>query len=259
MAVSNEYIDIFNECIDRLHQGDEIHVILDDYPEMASQLRPMLETGRAINRIAYPSADVQAAQQRVEPAVQRAITGSSGGIWWIVSVLVIAGLGAGFWLAGTGAGMSAESTPTASPAAATVTAVPVTPSAVMAVTDDATPDTSDTLFILEGPVSRMTADSLTIYNTDITIPRDDARFAALQPGDVIRIEVEQRNDGFLVVDFQLRNATLVISGSGDVWRDDNCNNPPPAWVSGGADGWRQRCLPPNSQPRGRGGSAASDS
>jgi hypothetical protein len=256
MAVQNEYIEAFNTCIDRLHQGDDLTTILTDYPDMAPQLRPMLEAGQAIHRIAYAPADVQQAQQRVEPAVQKAINGggSSSGIWWIISVIVPVAIGAGLWLAGVSPvdnQASREATATVSPA--------LVPAATVQMTVAPAVDTSDTLMILEGPVTSITDERITVYDTAIDIPANDARFAALQPGDVLRVEFEQTQNRLLVVDFQLRNATLIISDSGDVWRDDSCSNPPPAWVSDGAAQWQQRCLPSDTHNRGRGGSAASSS
>jgi hypothetical protein len=252
MAVQNEYIEAFNTCIDRLHQGDELNTILDDYPDMAPQLRPMLEAGRAINRIAYAPADVQQAQQRVEPAVQNAITGGgSSGIWWIISVIALIGIGAGLQVAGVslpGNQINAEATVTVSPAVMPAATVPIAPSA-----------TSETLMIFEGPVNSITSDYITVYDTEIAIPADDARFAALQPGDVIRLELDRTESRLEVVDFELRNANLISSDTGQVWRDDNCNNPPPAWASDRAAQWQQRCLPSDTHSRGRGGSAASES
>lgn len=57
--------EILNECIDRLAAGEDLEVILQDYPEQADHLRGLLQVGEMVHQAVYPQADVAAAQQRV--------------------------------------------------------------------------------------------------------------------------------------------------------------------------------------------------
>jgi hypothetical protein len=248
MIAQNDYTEALNTCIDRLHEGDDLERILSDYPEMAAQLRPMLEAGQAIRRIQYSPVEVQQAQQRIDPAFQQVLRNSSGGgFGWISGLLLVVIVTAAIWL--TGGNFSDDMTAIE----ATATALP-TATATIQPTPSTAADASDSIVIIEGPVSDAGKNRLTIYDTVITV--DDARVRGIQPGDVLYVEAKQTGQVLQAVDFQLRGVQLLVSDSGEIWRDDDCSNPPPAWVSGGVARWQQRCLASGTQSRGRGGSAS---
>jgi len=63
----------FNDCIDRIAQGQSLDDCLRRYPQYASTLRPMLEAGRLVQRIQIQPADVLAAQTRVRRRFEDAL------------------------------------------------------------------------------------------------------------------------------------------------------------------------------------------
>ena len=58
--MSKKFDDILNECLDRAAKGEDVEQCLRDYPELASQLRPLLE----------PASKVQASSDAVQPRPQ---------------------------------------------------------------------------------------------------------------------------------------------------------------------------------------------
>lgn len=63
----------FNDCVDRLAQGQSIDECLRRYPQFASALRPMLEAGLLVRRIQIQPADVAASQMRVRRRFEDAL------------------------------------------------------------------------------------------------------------------------------------------------------------------------------------------
>ena len=59
------FVNAFNDCIDRLANGETIAECLRRYPEYAIDLRPMLEAGLLARRAESDSAEVLAAKMRV--------------------------------------------------------------------------------------------------------------------------------------------------------------------------------------------------
>lgn len=100
MAVNNnDFVEALNICIDRLNDGEMVDAVVQDYPAIASQLRPMLEAGRVSRRAKFSSADVQAARDRAEPDILEVIDTTFGGgfsfsggmIIPIIIILIISG------------------------------------------------------------------------------------------------------------------------------------------------------------------------
>lgn len=91
MATSNQMIEIFDTCVNRLADGEQVETILLDYPEIASDLRPMLEVGLLFPKVRFPAAEVALAQKRVQAQVDTALGGSSAP-WWVggsLSLMII--------------------------------------------------------------------------------------------------------------------------------------------------------------------------
>lgn len=68
-----ELLNAFNDCIDRLHQGQSIDDCVRQYPHHASVLRAMLETGQAVRRARINPLEVAQAQERVRYRVAEAV------------------------------------------------------------------------------------------------------------------------------------------------------------------------------------------
>ena len=58
--MSKKFDDILNECLDRVARGEDVEQCLRDYPELASELKPLLET----------ASKVQASSDAVQPRPQ---------------------------------------------------------------------------------------------------------------------------------------------------------------------------------------------
>nr|MBA3873542.1 hypothetical protein [Anaerolineae bacterium] len=89
--------EVFNDCVDRLGQGQSIDDCLRRYPQYASTLRPMLEAGALVQRMRIQPAQVLTAQTRVRPRFEDALrapprkrmSGASRFIYAIAAVLII--------------------------------------------------------------------------------------------------------------------------------------------------------------------------
>lgn len=68
-----DIISAFDDCIDRLNTGATVADCLEVYPHYASQLAPMLNTGRLVDRARIDPAEVQAAQVHARVRVLEAI------------------------------------------------------------------------------------------------------------------------------------------------------------------------------------------
>lgn len=64
-------IEVFNDCVERLHAGQSVEDILHQYPNYADSLRPMLEITRGIQRMRAPSAEIAESQNRLRSEVLR--------------------------------------------------------------------------------------------------------------------------------------------------------------------------------------------
>lgn len=273
MTVRDDLIDALSVCIDRLNSGEDSEAILNDYPTLARQLRPMLEAGRVFERVRYPSADVTAASEAVEPLLRQTIRqlfrGGWGGMGWIVLVLLLGGaLIVGiFALNGTpipasDAAQTAEST---AEAPVSIPSETVQDSDSAATTEIPAP-TSDSIIIIVGTVTAINANVLTVYDMSFELAPDDPVLTALRIGDALRIEATRSGRAGIiqVIDITSINVTVVVN-DGEVWRGGDCMVAPPVWAQSQAGEWYAACTssPPDSGggaapgSRGRGGSGSS--
>lgn len=81
MAVRDDLIEAFSDSIDRLNDGEDLEVILASYPDLANQLRPMLEAGLLFPRARFMPADVNTAQETIEPTIQQTVRTVFDGGW----------------------------------------------------------------------------------------------------------------------------------------------------------------------------------
>lgn len=287
MAISPDLVEALNQSIDRLQQGETIDEVLNQYPAQAGQLRPMLEAGALFQRVRYTPAEVTAAQNRIEPAVQQAAEAAfKGGLrgTWPGLLLLVVIVSGGMILAifATGQGNDKAAPDTLSPTStmtstAITTEMPVMPAAVATSTaiptittraTEATPTITaiptstapdqPPIMVIEGPVEAITEDSVTIFDIVIKLDPDDPLLNAVSIGDVLRIEGEYLlNDATVTITvinitFVEIDAYVNDDENGTVWREDaaNCNNPPPDWAP--ANGWRRRCEGTNNASSGRG-------
>jgi LysM repeat protein len=70
---SPDLLNAFNDCIDRLAEGQSVDDCLRDYPQFARDLRPMLETGRLVQRIRVTPLETVQAQARVRHSFEQAL------------------------------------------------------------------------------------------------------------------------------------------------------------------------------------------
>lgn len=243
MAIDNQLIDALSDCIDRLNQGEARETILRDYPEMASQLAPMLEAGLVTSKARYPVTDVTSAQEKLSPQIQSAIDTTFGGgsissawLGWIV-VLIIAG--------GILAGIVSLNRGDTTEVAITATTVNDTPTVSPQPTAE---PTMDVLTIIEGPVSRIQGAIITIYEQAIQLEASDPRLAVMQLGDVLRIETTQEGQSMLAVEITFVNVLVIVNDSGQIWRGDDCTMPPPEWVTDDISVWLIQCGGNQNQP-----------
>jgi hypothetical protein len=145
------------------------------------------------------------------------------------------------------------STPTGS-ATVTATALTGTPGTPIATgTPNGTPTVTGTpggqVIVIEGPVTNININIITIYNFTIVINPGDPILTTIRIGDIIRVEgnLGSQNGQIIIVAVTIINITIinippgVTPGPGErEWTDDgSCANPPPPWAP--AHGWRRRC------------------
>ncbi|GAB4521899.1 MAG: hypothetical protein OHK0046_33770 [Anaerolineae bacterium] len=300
MAQREDLIEAFNTCIDRLNEGETVEAILTDYPAFASQLRPMLEAGLLFPRMRYPALEVQQAESAGEAIIQQTIQSAfrSGPGWLggLVLLLIVGGLVGVLAVVFSGGDTSPTATATAtltltstetptltpthtntstltstSTVAATTLPPTLTPasSATPAITLTVTAAAQITItaaevvraITIEGPVNSIEGSIITIFDLPVLLEPDDPLLTVLQVGDVIRVTGDVRDEIVQVVDLVFLNVTVVVD-NGQIWRGDDCANPPPDWAQPQAADWMARCAPPpappaNNPPSG-GGSGGDD-
>lgn len=62
-----------NNCIERLASGQTIEQCLTMYPELASELRPLLEAGQASSNLRADRSELSAMHNRLDPKIERLI------------------------------------------------------------------------------------------------------------------------------------------------------------------------------------------
>lgn len=97
--------------------------------------------------------------------------------------------------------------------------------------------------VIEGPVVEIRGNVIVIYGFEITLDPADPILIALRVGDHVRVDGGVRDDDGLTVIIAavvvIVDVDIYINAPGQVWRDGECNNPPPPWAP--AHGWRAKC------------------
>lgn len=113
------------------------------------------------------------------------------------------------------------------------------------------PDDDRDIVVIEGPVSEVNGNIITLYNIDVILDPNDPALTTLQVGSVIRVqgflsEDDGDDDTLVLIAVNVTVVNLNIydrNGNGTVddgdFDDNDCNNPPPPWAP--AHGWRARC------------------
>ncbi len=141
-------------------------------------------------------------------------------------------------------GDNPEATPEATAEITPEATAEATPEVTPEVTEEPEGDDDDSVIIvIEGPVTNININIITIYNIDIEVNIDDPILTVIQIGDVIRVEGEIVGSGTTLVIIAITiiyiDVDVVVNPDGEVWRGDNCQNPPPPWAP--ANGWRRKC------------------
>lgn len=122
-----------------------------------------------------------------------------------------------------------------------------TPEATPESTPEATPhpddDDLEITIVIEGPVTAININIITIYNINIELDADDPNLQIIQIGDIVRIEGDTSDlNGTIIiiaVTVVIINVDINID-TGEIWRDNGkCDNPPPPWAP--AHGWHRKC------------------
>jgi hypothetical protein len=270
MAVRQDLIEALNDCIDRLREGEDVESTLDDYPAVANQLRPMLQAGLLMPRVRFPAVEVQAAERGIEPVVREGVRQvfRSGWFGWQWLLLLLVGLGSittVFVIHNrvdlTGAGLASPTPSQTATPSATITASS-TPTPDPTLTSTALPTStpapssattiSEFLIVIEGPVSLITEDVITIYDVALSLDPGDPLLDAIRVGDMLRVEASTAPDmrSLLVINITFVNLTVVVRDD-LIWRGDDCAVPPPEWARDEAGGWFAECAPAAPLPGGR--------
>lgn len=258
MASNETYTEILSICIDRLHSGEAIERIVQDHPTLAGQLRPMLEAGKLTTRARIPASDVLDAQEQLFPRIEQAIDttftppNSTPTSWqWIVILLIGGGLllaGSAYVIGQPSTAQVINDTPTPSPVASPTTTVLPATVTVQPVSSPTLEMETSTRLVIEGPIMAIQQTVITIYDQQITLPDDNPYVRVLQIGDVVRVTDEAQGNQ---VSIEIINVlVLVDSSTGQIWRGDDCANPPPVWadVDNQAQGWYQQCASSGNAP-----------
>jgi hypothetical protein len=118
--------------------------------------------------------------------------------------------------------------------------------------DDDDNDDDGIVIVIEGPVTAIVANQITIFNFNIVLDETDPLLTVIQIGDVLRIEGDWDDDSPIIIAIIIIFVDIdVFVFDGQVWRDPgDCAGGPPPWAP--AHGWRRRC----ETPRGGGGSGS---
>ncbi|MFN8372396.1 MAG: hypothetical protein U0694_05915 [Anaerolineae bacterium] len=71
-----EFMEVFNDCIQRLAGGQSIEDCLRAYPAYAARLRPLLEAGVIVGQISFPMTEVLEDQQRTWRELEQRLQGN---------------------------------------------------------------------------------------------------------------------------------------------------------------------------------------
>lgn len=287
MAIRDDLIEALNTCIDRLNQGEAIEDILQDYPTLANQLRPMLETGLLYPRARFPVTEVEAVEAAGEAAirsvVQQEFRGGPGIIHWLLVLLFIIGGGAVAIIATWDSGATLSITETATTTMTATTTITRTSTLTPSVTpiSSATPTSTMTAsvtppptntplpspvvtatprsvaIVIEGPVSSINDQTITIYDFVLTLEPDNPILAVIRPGDILRIEGFRSETTIQVISVVFVDVLVLVEGE-QIWRGDDCAVPPPDWAQDLADIWYAQCLSAFPSGGNSGGSTDSD-
>lgn len=129
---------------------------------------------------------------------------------------------------------------------ATPTGTPATPTPTPAstLTPAATDGGLPVIIVVEGPVTQININIITIYNINIEVDDDDPILTVIRVGDYVRVRGNVVSTGATIVIVAINiivvDTDVVVVDGSLVWRDEgNCQNPPPPWAP--ANGWRRRC------------------
>jgi hypothetical protein len=249
MAIRDDLMEALNACIERSNAGESLDAILQDYPELAKQLRLLMEAGLSVRRGRFQTAVVEQGRLKADSQIREAINtlpGSGGFPLMPILGLLIGGS----ILLAVIFNFSSQNTPDASPsqeqipsllASEAITEIPLVEQTTEALNTNAAPTaTPDGIItVIEGPVDAIEDSSIFIYGLEIALEANDPYLQVIQPGDVLRIEALDDGGQLVIITLTFTNVEAFVH-EGMVWRDNgDCSNPPPAWAA--AEAWHQRC------------------
>jgi hypothetical protein len=95
---STDFINAFDDCLNRLAQGQSLEQTLGAHPQFADALRPILTTGQLVPRYELPEADVLAARARIQPRIDALIESfpdDTGFPLWVLPLVLALLVGGG--------------------------------------------------------------------------------------------------------------------------------------------------------------------
>lgn len=144
----------------------------------------------------------------------------------------------------------ASSITTATPSALSTGATPATNNATTIPTS-----ASSVRLVIEGPVERIEAHTITIHEQTFTLP-DTPALQVIQLGDVIRLDGSADGDRFIEIQIIFISVDVIINVDGQIWRDPGTCDTPPDWARSSANRWFSRCAA-GPAPSGGGNSGGS--
>ena len=266
--IDERLIDALDDCINRMAAGETVEVCLARYPDLATELRPMLEAGVVVQQVSYPAVEVDAARGRVRRRLEGLLNPPPFLTGWVLTLMLLslvvgAGIGSGITVirrplqtdpppvtvpviivTTTPSPIAATVMPTQQQTATTAATQVPTVTRTQPPTDTLSPSQTETVQLsIEGPVTAIDENVITIFEQTLTLPPASPALSVLQPGDTIRVTAERRNGEMLVSSVTFISVEVIID-SGRVWRDSGtCENPPPDWVQemDGGTAWLLRC------------------
>ncbi|MEO1287447.1 MAG: LysM peptidoglycan-binding domain-containing protein [Chloroflexota bacterium] len=218
----NQLQNAFNDCIDRLAEGQSIDDCLAVYPQFADDLRPLLIAGTAPSRLRADMSELQAMRQRLDAEMETLIEQTNfsqasrfrlpRGVLTLVASLVIVVIGIGLFIANNNPDVGGEASATP-----TVTLTETLSPTVVPSTETATPTeiVIQTETPTETPVTATATEVIPSVTPSECVPRADWVEYRIRQGDSLSLIAV--NSGTTVEELRAGNClddgSFIVTGT----------------------------------------------